>query len=153
MGSCAKAVIGTLVALMLFALPASAGREWCEKDPIVLLNGARVQILVAVPAEDQDLVSGPVHVTVATPEGTERVLVFTDAGFNGFGEEVAFTDLAHRHGPPTVLPVKITVRVPLREQDTIPLRVTVIVDGTAPVARVGSSDNTTVHIRIAGARR
>lgn len=149
----AGAVVAAFVALMLFALPASAGREWCEKDPIVQLNDTRVQILVAVPVEDQRLVSGPIHVTIATPAGTERSLIFTDAGFNGFGEVVAFTDLAHPHGPPTALPAAITVRVPLRERATVPLRVTVIADGAAPVVRVGSSDNTTVRLRIAGAGR
>ena len=42
--------------------------EWCKKDPVVRLGGTLVQIWVAVPAEHQALVDGPVEVEM--PDGT-----------------------------------------------------------------------------------
>jgi hypothetical protein len=85
-------VAATLAALaaLLVIVPASAGVLWCAKDPIVALNGSEVQILVAVPDDLQSVVNGPIAVRVATPDGVSQELVFTDAGFNGHGEVVAF---------------------------------------------------------------
>jgi hypothetical protein len=82
-------IVMAFLTLLLAALPASAGHEWCEKDPIVRLNGTTVQILVAVQAENQHLVNGPIAVEIATPRGTLREILFTDDGFNGHGPALA----------------------------------------------------------------
>jgi len=80
-----------LLAVIVLAMPALAGRSWCAKDPIVRLNGADVQIWVAIPEEFVPTVTGPVQVKVYTPVGVSQELIFVDQGFNGFGENVKFS--------------------------------------------------------------
>jgi len=81
-----------LLAVLVLATPALAGRKWCAKDPIVRLNGEDVQIWVAIPEEFVPAVNGPVEVKVYTPIGVNQELIFVDQGFNGFGENVKFTE-------------------------------------------------------------
>ncbi len=140
------AVVLALVVLLLVALPATAGQDWCLKDPVVELNGVRVQIVVAIPAEHIGLVNGPIDVEVATPRGTERELVFTDDGFNGHGEVVRFTDLGR--APGTSFPARIRVVVPLSGDTTIPVQVTVTPATADSVIVRGTSSNVTVALPI-----
>ena len=56
------------------------------------VDGHTVQVLVAIPAEYVHLVNGPIDVVFKTPSGMNRSVVFTDGGFNGFGETVSFDD-------------------------------------------------------------
>ncbi|HEX5166795.1 MAG TPA: hypothetical protein VFV93_15425, partial [Thermomicrobiales bacterium] len=79
-----------LLALMLLVMPAAAGVSWCRADPIVELNGTSVQVWVAVGEEHEHLVSGPIQVTVYTPDRVRTRTIFLDEGFNGFGEVVDF---------------------------------------------------------------
>lgn len=140
-------VVLALLSLLLVPLPATAGLEWCPKDPVVELNGVRVEILVAIPAEYVGLVNGPIDVAIATPRGTERTLVFTDDGFNGYGEVVRFTDLDG--APQTSFPARITVVVPLSRDSAIPVQVTVTPATGGGVVVQGTSSNVTVAVRIA----
>src|SRR5690606_19310092 len=80
------------LALLFAVLPASAGLVWCQGDPIVSLNGTQVQILVAIPADDQPRVTGPIQVEIGTPASVNRKLISTDSGFNNHGETVTFRD-------------------------------------------------------------
>ncbi len=141
------AIVLALVVLQLVALPVAAGQDWCLKDPVVELNGVRVQIVVAIPAEYVGLVNGPIDVAVATPRGTERTLVFTDDGFNGYGEVVRFTDLDG--APQTSFPARITVVVPLSRDSAIPVQVTVTPATGGGVVVRGTSSSVTVAVRIA----
>jgi hypothetical protein len=77
-------------AVLILVTPATAGVSWCRADPIVLLNGAEVQIWVAIPEEYERLVTGPALVTISTPPTVDTEVVHLDAGFNGHGEEVVF---------------------------------------------------------------
>lgn len=38
-----------LLLLVLFAVPAVAGRAWCARDPIVTLDGVEYQLFVSIP--------------------------------------------------------------------------------------------------------
>ncbi len=140
------ALILALVVLLLVPLPTAAGQLWCPKDPVVELNGTRVQIVVAIPAEYVGLVNGPIQVEIATPRGTERELVFTDDGFNGHGEVVRFTDLGS--APGTSFPARIRVVVPLSGDTTIPAQVTVTPATADSVTVLGTSSNVTVALPI-----
>jgi hypothetical protein len=86
------AVVLGLLALLVFAVPANAGVSWCRADPIVELNGKRVQIWVAVPEHFVDKVTGPIEVQIYVPSSVSREVVLLDAGFNGYGETVTFTN-------------------------------------------------------------
>ncbi len=143
----ASTVMG-LLALLLCALPAAAGLEWCYRDPIVRLNGTQVQILVAVPEEYQALVNGPVNVEITTPTGTTREVVFTDAGFNGHGETVIFYDGGTSRG--AAFSVGIRVTVPLSQQKAIPVQVTVIPENAKGVVVTGTSDGVRAALWITG---
>jgi hypothetical protein len=81
----------SMLAMIVLALPASAGRSWCSRDPIVRINGTDVQIWVSIPEEYVFAVNGPIEVKVYTPVGATTELVYTDSGFNGYGEVVKFS--------------------------------------------------------------
>jgi hypothetical protein len=97
-----------LLAMMVFAAPASAGRTWCARDPIVRIQGTELQILVAVPEELAPYVNGPVQVDIQTPDWATPELLFVDAGFNGHGEVVTFSSYP---GTPSFDPTKTQVNV------------------------------------------
>jgi hypothetical protein len=126
------------VALALLVAPASAGREWCAKDPVVSLNGTAVQILVAVPNEYVPAVDGPIDVRIALPAGVEAEIVFSDAGFNGYGETVSFQATDASVAADGSFDVGIRTRVPANQQTLhdlglpnggVPVQVTVITNG------------------------
>lgn len=127
-----------LVALVLLVAPASAGREWCAKDPVVSLNGTAVQILVAVPAEYVPAVNGAIDVRIATPSGVASDVVFLDAGFNGYGETVRFQSSGGAVAADGSFDVGIRARVPVNQRTlrelglpngAVPVQVTVITNG------------------------
>ena len=138
-------ILATL-AMLLVALPAAAGMEWCARDPIVRLDGTTVQILVAVPRQYERQVTGPDDVEIATPKGTKREVLFVDAGFNGHGERVRFVDEGRADG--RSLPVGIRVTVPLRRQAPVPVQLTIIVDDNEPIIIYGTSAGTTADLQI-----
>jgi hypothetical protein len=121
-----------LLAVLLLAAPAEAGRRWCARDPIVRLNGAEVQIWVAVPAEYEAAVSGPIQVRIATPRGVTREVVLTDEGFNGHGEAVTFAPRAGRVSGGSFV-ASVEIRVPVDAAavaaKAVPVRVEVVQDG------------------------
>jgi hypothetical protein len=84
-------LLGAL-ALLLVSAPASAGRSWCARDPIVRIDGTDVQVWVAIPDEFVPYVKDKVKVKFAAPKGSNRQIVFTDDGFNGKGEEISWGD-------------------------------------------------------------
>ncbi len=143
-----------LLAVIFLAVPADAGLIWCKADPIVRLNGTDVQIWVAVPEEYQSYVNGPIDVEVQTPELVTREVIFTDAGFNGHGEVVRFTDLDG-----TVLsdafPVIIRVTVPLDRsllgtEVAVPVQVQAIPDNGPALTLIGTTALTQVGLAVTG---
>lgn len=125
-----------LLAVIFLAVPADAGLTWCKADPIVRLNGTDVQIWVAIPEAYQPHVSGPIEVEVQTPEPVTREVVFTDAGFNGHGEVVRFTDLdgiVLNDAFPTIIRVTVPVQVEVVRENAP----TLTVIGTNALTQVG----------------
>src|SRR5688572_29304290 len=104
-----------LLALLVLALPASAGKNWCMRDPIVRIGGTEVQILVAIPAEFEPYVTDAIEVRIRTPRKYTREVLFTDQGFNGHGEEVSWNDLSDSGNG--LIPLHVEVRVKLDESD------------------------------------
>ena len=126
------AILIGLIAALVVSVPALASLGWCRADPIVRLNGAEVQIWVAIPEQYRPLVNGPIDVTIKTPEGVTREVVMLDSGFNGYGEIVTFEDkLAGWVKPDGSFPMKVKVRVPMNlagmsNSTLIPVEVEVI---------------------------
>lgn len=116
-----------LVALLVFAVPAGAGVSWCRADPIVDLNGKRVQIWVAVPEQYVDKVTGPIEVQINVPNSVSRKVVMLDAGFNGYGEKVTFTTNNGTLMPDGSFWMTVIVRVPMNGfWQSVPVQVEVI---------------------------
>jgi len=140
-----------LLALLLLIVPAVAGKMWCQRDPIVRLNGRDVQILIAVPQDYAALVNGAVQVQVETPAGVSRELIYTDQGFNGYGEEVRFkrSNTGHIYADGS-FDVRIRVGLPIdhkalndlgykgKAAKRMPLRLTIIINGQTVVSNTGS---------------
>jgi hypothetical protein len=116
-----------LMAVLVFAMPAGAGVSWCRADPIVDLNGKRVQIWVAVPEQYVDKVTGPIEVEINVPNSVTRKLVYTDAGFNGYGEKVNFTTNYGTLMPGGSFWMTVVVRVPMNGfWQSVPVQVEVV---------------------------
>lgn len=123
----------SLLALLVMAMPITAGRQWCAKDPVVDLNGTSLQILVAVPLEYVPLVNGAIDVEINTPAGVVRGVVFLDAGFNGYGEVVSLGDSAGSVAGDGSFSADVTVIVPIDTtsgESSIPVQVTMHTNGT-----------------------
>ena len=101
------ALVCGLMAALVLAMPASAGVSWCRADPIVAIEGYRVQMWIGVPQEYVQHVNGPVSFKIDTPSNFSRRVVMTDAGFNGHGETVQWGN--------TWGQVKLTVKVPMNQ--------------------------------------
>lgn len=143
-----SAFLSVVVALIL-ASPVGAGFGWCRADPIVNLNGTRVNILVAIPKQYRKEVEGPILTVLNLPRGVAGDLLFTDEGFNGHGEEVRFFNrLDAEEGDR--FSIQVYVRVPLPE--AVPMQVTVK-PANARNARVfkGSTDGLLIETTIVGA--
>ena len=100
-----------LLTMLVMAMPASAGRAWCAKDPIVSIDGTPVQIWVAVPEEYQAYVNDRVEVKVKAPKHLKRAILFTDEGFNGQGEKVEWGDLKDENLSDGLVPLGVEVKV------------------------------------------
>lgn len=136
------AILATLVLVM----PAAAGISWCRADPIVRLEGVRVQILIDIPIEYEKLVTGPTHVEIDTSRSINRRLLATDSGFNGWGETVEFGDLGRSFRKERYFWARIRVHIPINTTDTIPVRVHVIPDtGPAATFMVNQFGNDIAH--------
>lgn len=154
----AVTVLIPCLAILALIVPADAAVKWCKSDPIVALDGTHVQILVAIPEDYQSLVNGPIAVEVGTPSSVERELILTDAGFNGYGEVVHFTDLFSLSSIIQInntFTTRIRVQVPidrssLAETDVIPTEVTIIPDNAPAVVVSGTTDRTTAQLSIKG---
>jgi len=108
------ALLIALLAVLIFAASASAGRTWCARDPVVRIDGVELQIWIAVPQEYEAYVNGPIRVDVRTPKAAQEELVFVDDGFNGHGEVVTFSDLSDQatsNGKTTQTSVNVSVPI------------------------------------------
>ncbi len=143
-----RAILIPLVAVLFLALPAQAALKWCKTDPVATLNDREYQVLVSIPEEYVPLVNGPIDVEYRIPESTKYKLLFTDAGYNGYGEVVTFKgiDANNRY--------EFAVRIPLDESQLadgvkVPMLIEVIEKGGSHVIVKGTTDGTTASIATA----
>jgi hypothetical protein len=156
-----------LMALLLVAAPAAAGRVWCSRDPIVALNGKTLQMWVSIPQEYQQYVSGAIQTTVLTPSTVTRTTVFTDTGFNGYGENIRYSNLqyctllllctpakvaadgSYDVQVSTVVPINKNLLFNLLGASSIPLQLTIIyANGTSStVEMTNDGARVTLHIQ------
>lgn len=101
------ALVCGLLATLVLTMPAGAGVSWCRADPIVEIEGHRIQMWVGVPEGYAQHVNGPVRFRIDLPAEFQRRVIMTDAGFNGHGETVRWGE--------TVNQVTLTVKVPMNQ--------------------------------------
>jgi len=146
-------VVGAL-ALVVDVAPASADLTWCKKDPVITLDGAVVDLSVAIPWEYVPLVNGPVRYEIQTPVVTKRHLILNDLGYNGYGSEVVFKD-----GSGTVqdgqVPTTVRVSIPIDKSrlapgEVVPAELSVIADDVTLIVEDGTSSQLTIDTLITG---
>ncbi|HEX5165511.1 MAG TPA: hypothetical protein VFV93_08960 [Thermomicrobiales bacterium] len=146
-----------LLALMLLVMPAAAGVSWCRADPIVELNGTPIQVWVAVSAEHEHLVSGPIQVMVFTSDEVDTNTTYLDDGFNGYGEEVTFRRRNWKHNDES-FPVEIKVKVPLDNRQVrrefgmrdIPILIEIITGDGQTISIEGRSSGASASMEVHG---
>lgn len=120
-------VVSLLVLVLLgFISPTYAADSWCKADPIVRMNGTRVQFLTAIPQQYVHLVDGPIRFEIKTPQSVRRELIFTDSGFNGGGEDFSWSDLGDGYRQGAYFDIKVKVLINIKTSATVPVRVEVI---------------------------
>jgi hypothetical protein len=140
-----QATLVALIALAVMAMPAGAGKKWCRADPIVRIDGNEIQILVEVQEEHVGAVSGPISIEIGTPANVARELVSTDAGFNGYGEVVTFTNTPNGNGKKGI-PVKLKIKLPIdtklvKNLKSVQIRVIITQDHSRAVIVKGNAKN------------
>ena len=118
----------TLLVVAVAASPVAAGRKWCRRDPIFLINGrSQVNVEIALQEHHQRLVSGPLQVVLYVPEDATAEVIYEDEGFNNHGEDVLIVEDPKLKANGVSIPIRVQAAVPA--------------DGKAPVALfVTSSD-------------
>ena len=97
------ALLLAALALLLAVPGADAGRAWCRKDPVVMIDGRVADILLSSHPALHDAATGPAEIVVWVPVGVPAELLAVDNGFGGHGYAVAFAESAElgagREGP------------------------------------------------------
>lgn len=138
-----KAFVATtlgLLAVLVLAMPAMAGRTWCAKDPIIRINGRDTQLWVAIPQEYVPLVTGPINIQVLTAKPVTYEVLFLDEGFNGYGEKVTFGSLkGGKVFSDGSFEIQLKVQVPIntKKMKSIPLQLTFAIGGNATTTQTG----------------
>lgn len=142
-------VIGALLIVISMAGPAGASRGWCRADPTILVGGKQVQVWVLIPDDTVGLVTGPIQLAITVPRQTEHSILFTDAGFNGYGEAVAWIV----DGDPSSdgnLSLRISVRVPTVDGQYLPMLVDIITEDGEVATMGGATVGLVLDLTISG---
>ena len=149
-----SSALAVFVAVLLLTLPVRAGLDWCDSDPVVLLDGVPVQILVSIPPQSVSRVKGATWVVIAIPKSVSRKVVSTDAGFRGYGEQVRFRKLkGDSDDDDDEFRVKLRVSAPLKGAASatgrsVPMKVTVIMPGRVPMVSYGTTKLTEASFKV-----
>jgi hypothetical protein len=113
-----------LAALAATSRGAEARRAWCRADPIVVIDGAIVDIFVSAPLGELVTalltVTGPNQIVVTVPNGVNAWLLLSDLGF-GRGNTVSFAQSADLQKTDDGVQVRVDVYVPAK--GSFPVRV------------------------------
>jgi hypothetical protein len=107
-------LICVLALLAASAGRADAGRTWCQRDPVIKLDGRVAAISLGGPAELDETALGAAEIVVHVPVGTTVELLATDNGFNKQGYAVSFVEDGSLswETPGTTLAIRASVPAP-----------------------------------------
>jgi hypothetical protein len=146
----ALAALAALLVLGSVAMPVSAGKGWCRSDPVVSLNGVNISFVIGIPIENQDDVVGPITMVFLAPRASDLALVSADPGFNGYGESVQLASNGSRINPDGSFAVRVSVYVPLRGNQTVPLQVEVVPASGDSVVVEGDATGVSLTLTLLG---
>lgn len=117
-----------MVALLVLAVPASAGRAWCRADPIMTIDGEVVDVYISSNLQMFLSASGPIQMVVTVPQGVKANVVLHDLGFlRGYKTKIEYSsDLQVRSDGH--VPIRVAVYAPARSS-SLPVSVTVVPTG------------------------
>ena len=116
-------VVLGLVALLFSVTPASAGRVWCSRDPVIKVNGQVVDVLVSSYTEMNASANGPLQFVVTVPAGTSTSVLATDNGF-GYGYSVTVKTSSSLTKNAKSTQVRVEVYAPAADA-TLPVKIDV----------------------------
>jgi hypothetical protein len=103
---------------------ADAARQWCRTDPVVKIGGHTAHVYVSAfvrsPKHARALATGPTEIVITLPANVPGRHVASDHGF-GHGYTVTFEESELQTGPRDIIPVRVEVRVPMKNGD-VPIR-------------------------------
>lgn len=117
------AVMLGLAALLFSVTPASAGRVWCSRDPVIKVNGQVVDVLVSSYTEMNASATGPLQFVVSVPVGSSASVLATDKGF-GYGYSVTVKTSSALTKTATSTQVRVEVYAPSVDA-TLPVKIDV----------------------------
>lgn len=121
MGRYVRAFPLALLALLLLATPASAGRTWCRADPDFTINGRLVHVYVSSDAAMYAAATGPVQVVLTVPSSVSVQLISADAGF-GKGYTITIERSAKLKATTSTIQIQASVKAPATDS-SLPVRV------------------------------
>ncbi|MFQ5812720.1 MAG: hypothetical protein ACE5I2_05960 [Anaerolineae bacterium] len=125
-------ILALLLVLILGSTVAYAAFHWCPDDPVLLIDGTTVNVIIEIPEETQGLVNGPVEVKVHVPSNVDTdVMSYGDSFGHGL-ESVQWIEDGK------LGEVKVEVLVPATER--IPVRVTIVTPGGSKHKRGWSNE-------------
>jgi hypothetical protein len=133
-----------------FALRADAGKGWCRSDPVVDLNGIRINVIVSIPWDSQYDALGPINVTFTAPRTSNLTVVSTDAGFNGYGESVTLLLNNQQIAPDGSFTLITKVSVPMRGNQFVPMQVSIIPQSGQSITVQGYTVGLETTVRVNG---
>jgi hypothetical protein len=116
-------VVLGLVALLFSVTPASAGRVWCSRDPVIKVNGQVVDVLVSSYTEMNASANGPVMLVITVPVGSTASVLATDNGF-GYGYSVTVKTSSTLTKTAKSTQVRVEVYAPAADA-TLPVKIDV----------------------------
>ena len=124
------------------AQPVHAARTWCQKDPVVKIDGKVADIWLGSYTDLNAAATGPCVIEIGVPVGVPAELLATDPGFGQLGYAVSFYQDAKLTKSKSTVQVRVAVLVPSRD-GTLPLTVdfTPRSSGLAPASASGYANN------------
>lgn len=110
-----------MLALLLVASPASAGRVWCSRDPVIKVNGQVVDALVSSYADMTSSATGPIQFVVTVPSGVSASVIASDNGF-GYGYSISVKTSSTLKATATSIPIQVQAYAPAKDR-TLPVKV------------------------------
>ena len=125
----ATTTLALLLVLILGSTVAYASFNWCPDDPVLLIDGTEVNVIIEVPEGSQGLVNGPVLVNVHVPSNVEAYVIAYGDSFGHGPEIVEFIWDGEPVEPGDAIWVQVEVNVPGTEEFRV--RVTVEAPGVS----------------------